>query len=276
MLRSPSNMNILKKLFHSSIAFCLLTSGLEIHSAAQSTPFPQPVQSPPSAPGQSPDTGQPSKMVPTGLSANGGSIVNSVYTNSIYGFSLKTPPGWAVVPGNDPNVRKSEPGDSALLKSALIRHTLLVMTENAPLRKAYQRKSIQILASRLTGQPGPTVAQDYLTYSQKTAKEKGMPVEYLGSPEEVTIHGQKLWRVASNETAQDGTVQHVEQYVITRGAALLQFFIVSPDEPGLKDLEPSIQSLEFKTLPPIPSPNPSSKTSPKKPKAAANAGSKPQ
>jgi len=275
MLRSPSNMNILKRLFHSSVVLCVLTAGLEMRCAAQSTSLAPPLQNPPAVPGQFPATGQPGKMLPTGLAANGGSIANSVYTNSIYGFSLKTPPGWAVVPGNDPNF-KSETGDSALLKSALIRHTLLVMTENAPLRKAFQRKSIQILATRLTGQPGPTVAQDYLTYSQKTAKEKGVAVQYLGSPEEVTIHGQKLWRVASNETAQDGTVQHVEQYVITRGATLLQFFLVSPDEPGLKDLEPSIQSLEFKALPPNPSPNPSSKTSPKKPSAAANAGSKPQ
>jgi hypothetical protein len=271
-------MNILKRLFHSCITLCLLTAGLEIQSAAQSIPFPSPVQNPPAAPGRSPATGQPSKMVATGLSENGGSIVNSVYTNSIYGFSLKTPPGWAVVPSQDPNFLKS--GDPALLKSALISHTLLVMTENAPLRRAYQRKSIQILASRLMGQPGPTAAPDYLTYSQKTAKEKGMAVEYLGSPEEVTIHGQKLWRVASNETAEGGTVQHVEQYVITRGATLLQFFLVSPDEPGLKDLEPSIQSLEFKALPPSPSSavpaKSSAKRSPKTSKATVDADSKPQ
>jgi hypothetical protein len=38
----------------------------------------------------------------------------------------------------------------------------------------------------------------------------------------------------------------VEQYVATQGSVLLQFMLVSPDEKGLKGLEPSIQSIELK------------------------------
>jgi hypothetical protein len=264
-------MKILKRLFHSCITICLLTAGLEIHSSGQTNAAAPPVQSAPAGPGGAPAVALPSRMRPTGLESNGGSIANGVYTNSIYGFSMKTPPGWAVVPSKDPTPANSDSGDSVLLKAARISRTLLVMTENAPLRKAFQRKSIQILATRLMGEPGPTSAQDYLTYSQNTAKEKGMAVEYLGSPQEVTVKGQKLWMVASNETI-SGAVQHVEQYVITRQAILLQFFIVSPEEAGLKDLESSIQSLEFKPLPQKPSP----KRSSKKPKAAVDGGSKPQ
>ncbi|MGC2197259.1 MAG: hypothetical protein WA628_21465 [Terriglobales bacterium] len=235
---------------------------------AQSVAVP-PAPRPPAGPGRSPDAAQSSKMRPTGLEANGGSLSNGVYTNSLYGFSLKTPPGWAVVPSKDPIPLKAESSDSGLLKAAQISHTLLVMTENAPLRKSFQRKSIQILATRLLGGTTPTSAQDYLAYSQRTAKEKGMAVEYVGSPEEVTINGQKLWKVASNETV-SGAAQHVEQYVITRQAILLQFFIVSPDEAGLKELEPSIQSLEFRPLPQKPSPKRSSK------KTKATAGDPPK
>jgi hypothetical protein len=271
MLRSPSDMKIPQKALGTIVLFGLLTACLEIQSPAQSSPAAAPpIQRPPLPPGQRP-AGPSSKMLPTGLEANGGSMANSVYTNSIYRFSLKTPPGWAVVPGKDPSSLKSESGDSAVLKAGQISHTLLVMTENAPLRKVFQRKSIQILATRLLVQPSATSAQDYLTYSQKTAKEKGMPVEYLGSPEEVTVNGQKLWKVASNETT-NGAVQHVEQYVITQGMVLLQFFIVSPDEAGLKDLEPSIQSLEFKPLPQKASP----KRSSRKPKTATGTGPRSQ
>lgn len=257
-------MKILKKLFRSSIAICLLLAALDLSSSAQSTAVPPPVRRPPAGPGQTPGAAQSSKMRPTGLEANGGSIANGVYTNTLYGFALKTPPGWAVVPSKDPMALKSNSSDPELLKSAQISHTLLVMTENAPLRKAYQRKSIQILATRLLGETRPTSAQDYLNYSQKTAKEKGMAVEYLGEPEEVTINGEKLWRVASNETI-SGAVQHVQQYVVTRQTILLQFFLVSPDESGLKDLEPTIQSLEFKPMTLKAAPNRASRKS----KAAA-------
>jgi hypothetical protein len=271
MLRSPSHMKIPQKAVRTIIVVGLLTACLQIPSLAQSNPAAaRPIQGPPLPPGQRP-ADPSSKMLPTGLQANGGSLINGVYRNSIYRFSLKTPPGWAVVPAQDPSSLKSGSGDSAVLKAAQVSHTLLVITENAPLRKAFQRKSIRIRATRMLNESSATSAQDYLAYSEKNAKEKGMAVEYLGSPEEVMINGQKLWKVASNETT-NGAVQHVEQYVIFQGVVLLQFFIVSPDEVGLKDLEPSIQSLEFKPLPQKPSPKGSSR----KPKTATGTGSKSQ
>jgi hypothetical protein len=76
-----------------------------------------------------------------------------------------------------------------MFEAAQVNRTLLVMTENAPMRKANQRKSLQILATHLVGQITPTAAHDYLTFSQKNAKEKAMPVEYLGDPEPVTSTG---------------------------------------------------------------------------------------
>jgi hypothetical protein len=207
-------------------------------------------------------------MTPTGLQASGGSIANDVYSNSIYGFSMKIPPGWVVLPSREPKVATQ---DAALLKAAQISRPLLVITENAPLKKSNQRKNIQIIATRLRTSAGPNAAQDYLAFSQKTAKEKGMDVEYLGDPQEVTVNGQTLWKLASNEPS-NGVVQHVEQYVITREPMLLQFFLVSPDEAGLKQLEPSIQSLEFKAM----APGPATKGSGKKAKAKRPADSKAQ
>ncbi len=157
------------------------------------------------------------------------------------------------------------------LLKAQVNRTLLVMTENAPMRRAVERKSLQILATRLMGEQNPESAHNYLIYSQKTAKEKGMAVEYLGDPEEVTINGEKLWKIASNETV-SGAQQHVEQYVVARQSILLQFFIVSPTEPGLKELEPVIQSLQFKPITMKPAP----KRAAKKPKTTASTTTKSQ
>jgi hypothetical protein len=259
-------MKILWNLPRIFVFVCLLSFGSLLPSRAQVAPA-QPTQTAPTGPGAAP--GMPSsRMTPTGLSATGGSIANDVYSNSIYGFSIKIPPGWVVLPSREPKVATQ---DAALLKSAQTSRPLLVITENAPLKKSNQRKNIQIIATRLRASAGPNAAQDYLAFSQKTAKEKGMDVEYLGDPQEATINGQTLWKLASNEPS-NGAMQHVEQYVTTRESILLQFFLVSPDEAGLKTLEPSIQSLEFKAM----APRKATKGSAKKAKAAPAANSKAQ
>ena len=221
----------------------MLALCMRLLSAAQSnttTPaMQQPAAGPPPGPGA-----QLNRMTPTGLAANGGSLAHDLYTNSLYGFSLKTPPGWAVVPSQNATANLQST-DATVIKAAQLNRTLLIMTENAPLKKPYERKSLQILATHLSTPPTPTAALDYLSFSEKNVKEKGMPVEYAGDPEEVTINGQKFAKVSLKETT-NGMVRNVEQYVITRGGSLLQFLLVSPEASGLKELEPSIQSLEFK------------------------------
>ena len=259
-------MKILRNLSRILALLYLLNLGSVLYLSAQVAP-PQPSQGP-TGPAGAPGMTPPSRMTPTGLHETGGSIANDVYSNSIYGFSIKIPPGWVVLPSREPKVATQ---DAALLKAAQISRPLLVITENAPLKKSNQRKNIQIIATRLRATSGPTVAQDYLAYSQKTAKEKSMAVEYVGDPQEVTVNGQTLWKLASNEPS-NGVVQHVEQYVITRESILLQFFLVSPDEAGLKQLEPSIQSLEFKAT----APRTVTKGSAKKAKATPPSNSKTQ
>jgi hypothetical protein len=91
-----------------------------------------------------------------------------------------------------------------------------------------------------------------------------MPFEYLGDPTEVTIHGNQFWTIALNQTT-DQDVQHIKQYVVMQGSVLLQFMFVSPDEKGLKDMEPSIQSIDLKPVAKKPTPVPTTKK--KKPAA---------
>ena len=212
---------------------------------SQALPYPNAPQQP--APGPNAGAGGPSRMAPTGLAENGGSIANDVYTNSTYGFSMKVPPGWVVVPSKNPPGPPPNSRESALMKATQANHVLLVMTENAPMKKSVERKSVQVVATRLLNKPMPNEGEQYLNYSKRTAAERKMPVEYTGDPKEVTIHGAKFWTIGLNQTMEGG-VQHVEQYVAMQGSVLLQFMLVSPDEKGLKGLEPSIQSIQFKHL----------------------------
>ncbi len=252
-----------------------LLNGLSVAQTGPAAPGPAGAQSAPVTP--SPRPGQVERkppvmrIVPTMLSANGGSLAHDVYTNSIYAFSLKTPPGWVVVPPQaDSGVELS--ANPEVLKHVQSNQMLLLMTENLPLKKPYQRRSIQISATRMVNPQGQS-AHSYLTYSQKTAKEKQMAVEYLNPPAPVTIKGHRLWwNKMKLNTA--GGPQVASQYVVMQGPFLLQFFLVAPDEEGLKSLQPLIRSLDLKPLPPEPGTAPAG-AAPRKKTAAPGAGAKP-
>jgi hypothetical protein len=199
------------------------------------------------------------------MAANGGSILNGVYSNSVYEFSMQIPPGWAVLPTQAARIAGSEGTDAQRLEAQKeLKQVILIMSENAPLRKSVERKQVQIIVTKLPTMPGPTAAEGYLTYSQRIAKEKGLPVEYKGPPEKKTIHEQPFSMIQLEERT-EGTRQQISQYVTTRGQALLQFLLISPDEDGLKTLEPVIQSVKFKAA--KPAKKPATKKAATKPKS---------
>lgn len=252
-------MRLSLKWFASMAAISVLACGIAALSQLQPAPMTSP-QRPPAPKAGAVDS---SKMAPTGLAANGGSIANDVYQNTTYGFSMKVPPGWVVVPAKNPVAPPVNAREAALMQAAQTNHVLLVMTENAPMKKSVQRKSLQVVATRLLKTTAPNEGEQYLVYSKRTARERNMAVEYLGDPTGVTINGYKFWTIALNQST-EGAVQHVEQYVTTQGSILLQFMLVSPDEKGLKDLEPSVLSIEMKPVTEKPAAKP---RRPKKPAA---------
>jgi hypothetical protein len=248
------------KSLHFRAFFAILWLVFTLSAGAQSTPAQTPATPPapsPTAPPllqaplagrQQPEMAAPtSKMMPTGIAAYGAAITQDVYTNSIYGLSLHIPPGWVVVPVKT-NLEKSAPG-GALQSHLQEINAILMVTENAPVKKPYQRKSIQVMATHTLVEPGAATAEDYLKYSEKTAKVRGMAVNYKGRPRPVTItiNGQSFSKVEM-ELSTSGGEQHAEPYVTIEQQNLPQFLFVSPDEAGLKDLKPSIQSLKFKTV----------------------------
>jgi hypothetical protein len=251
-------MTLSFKQFASLSTVFVLVSSLAAVSQALPNPTAPPPQRPPAPGAGSVDT---SKMAPTGLAANGGSLANDVYTNTTYGFSMKVPPGWVVVPSKNPVAPPANAREAALMQAAQTNHVLLVMTENAPMKKNVQRKSLQVVATRLLKTTVPNEGEQYLIYSKRTAAERKMAVEYTGDPKEVTINGAKFWTIGLNQSV-ESAVQHIEQYVTTQGSVLLQFMLVSPDEKGLKDLEPSVQSIKMKPVTEKPAAKPSRKKKP--------------
>ena len=234
----------LKLIVHAITGLLLISLSAITAAQALSGPQTQPAQAgPPTGPGQTPPD---RRLPPTGIAANGGSLAHDLYTNTIYGFSLKTPPGWVVIPlpGAGDTSSQGQSAGPELAKGAQPNRILLLMSENARMKRPFERKSIQILATRTETK----TAEDFLLSSQKTVKEKQMAVEYLNAPREVTINKQKLWwNKMKMNTA--GGPQVANQYVVMQGPILLQFFLVSPDEAGLKSLQPTIESLNIQLQP---------------------------
>ncbi len=258
-------MTVSFKWFASLAAAFVLASSLAAFSQAAPSPTP---------PAPRTSGVDKSKVTPTGLAANGGSIANDLYTNSTYGFSMKVPPGWVVVPSKNPVAPPASAKEAAVMQATQTNHVLLVMTENAPMKKSVERKSLQVVATRLLKTTAPDEGEQYLVYSKRTARERNMPVEYQGDPKEVTIKGNKFWMIGLNQTT-EGAVQHVEQYVTTEGPILLQFMLVSPDESGLKEMKPWIQSIEMKPVTEKPaSAKPSRRKKPATPAPPHTSGSK--
>lgn len=208
---------------------------------AQSTSLPPYHPSP-----QSPlPANSPASLGKSGLQANSGSIIAGVYNNSVYGFSLQIPPGWVVMPAKDVTPVKPVKASAGPTMPSEPNHVLLLVTENAPLKQSYQRSSIQVVATRLTNQIAAASPSGYLTYSRQAAKEQGLAVQYLSEPKDVSIGGRKVSEIGLVDKT-GGGARHVAQYVTIDKNVLMQFLLVSPDEAGLKELQPYIQSLRFK------------------------------
>ena len=237
----------------SSPGFGTVQSGGGSAQTAPATQVPPLIARPPEqgpAPGGQQRQDHPPQLTPTGLSANGGSIVNGVYSNPSYGFSLKVPPGWPVASVSVPegSTSMATGNQSFVAQHTQVNRVLLVLTENAPFKKFYQRKYMQILATPILEQPiGPAPEVAYLTYSKKTAQERNMKVEYLGSPEELTLNGHKFAKIRLNDSSSGSAVQYEEEFVAIQNENLLQFYIVSPDEAGLKEMVPYIRSVQFQS-----------------------------
>jgi hypothetical protein len=244
-MRRRGTMNVSARFLLTFTVGWLLMGLTECHAVGQDNAIPPLIRRPePGAPGQ-PTTNPLNKLAATGLAENGGSIANGVYTNSIYGFSLNIPPGWAVVPPPEPAPVTQDPAKAPIPGTSQTIRMILIVTENAPFKKNYERKSIQISVLQLGAPAGPNTGRDYLAFAENSAQEKGLNVQYLSRPKAVTINGRQLWKAKLDETI-NGTVQHIEQYAATDGRTLLQFMLVSPEAEGLRSMQPSIQSLRFK------------------------------
>ena len=75
-------------------------------------------------------------------------------------------------------------------------------------------------------------------------KQLGLPMEIVGTPEELPLGGRKLWKADLTVRMSNG-VLHAAQIATVEKGYVLQFLLLSPDTAGLDEIVKTMQSLRF-------------------------------
>lgn len=178
-----------------------------------------------------------------------GSITGNVYTNPFFGFTFAIPKNWWIV--DIETVRRGMESNASALANEYpaVRNALdegvepswpeLAAIDQDPGSPDLQHHEIKILISDITGAPTRISAVQYL---RLLAVEKVLVL--VGDPEEITINGKGLGR-ARMKVALNGTVSYILFFVLFEKQFVVTFVFTSPDEAGLVELEPLMQSIRF-------------------------------
>ena len=190
--------------------------------------------------------------------ADGSTITGNRYWNPYFGFSIELPKGWTIAPQqqvetmqekNLKNLAKDDPElQEEAARSRVTSTPPLVVIENNASKEGFDRRGFELIASDISGESGPLTGEAYFKAVAQFARDKKLPVEYLGTPEKVTINGKVLWKAKLKEII-NGHVQYVRQYVAILKKCAVQYMLIGPDDAGLDELEPIIQSLRFSPSP---------------------------
>jgi hypothetical protein len=190
--------------------------------------------------------------------SDGSTITGNHYWNPYFGFSIELPKGWTIGPQQEVEAMQQKnmeslTKDAPELKAEAARVRVvsappLVVVENDPKKEGFDRRGFELLASDTSGEAGPLSGEAFLKATAQLIREKRLPVEYLGLPEKVLVDGRTLWKAKLKETT-NGHVQYVRQYVAILKKCVVQYLLVGPDDAGLEELEPVIQSLRFSSSP---------------------------
>ena len=183
-----------------------------------------------------------------------GSTSGNLYTNKFFGFSFAFPKGWTAVKADSARAIANlggtllANGDPMLQDvtqaSDRINYPLLVVMEGMANKQALSMRMIQIIASDVRSQPGLKSSEDFLRFSAAMYKQLGLPMEIVGTPQELPLGGRKFWKADLTIRMTNG-VQHAAQIAMIEKGYVLQFLLMSPDAAGLEEIMKSMRSLRF-------------------------------
>lgn len=200
-----------------------------------------------------PDSNGTAGDIVSGPKLEDGNVSDNLYTNKFFGFTYEFPKGWvpsssgvarAAIEIGEAFISTGDPTEVDAKKAAERKgHALLYVVESRVGNQPISMKSVVVNALDLEMVPGRT-PESFLKAVGQRFKQPGVPMELNGSPEQITMGGRSFWKGNFAVQTAAGT-RYSSQFVTVDKGYLLMFFLGSPDLPGLRDIEKSLQSVRF-------------------------------
>jgi hypothetical protein len=189
----------------------------------------------------------------TVVNSDGSTVTGNRYANPFFRFTFDFPKDW-VVHSNavakktmDENKKKLVDGNPELAAAANrpdVSAPLLAASEATAYGNSKTARTVKLLVSDVSGEKRQGTAVDYLNSVAAMAREKKLPIEFLSTPEAITVNGKKLAK-AYLKMPWEGSIYYVAMYALEEKKYMLQFMFTSPEREGLASLEPWMQTLQF-------------------------------
>jgi tetratricopeptide (TPR) repeat protein len=183
-----------------------------------------------------------------------GNVSENVYTNKFFGFTYEFPKGWvplssdaarAVMEIGEALISTGDPAEADLKKAAERKgSSLLYVVETRAANQPISMKSVMVNVFDLRTLPGVT-PESFLAAIGQRFRRTGVPIELNGPPEQVMMGGRSFWKGNLAFQTTTGT-RYASQFVTADKGYLLMFALYSPDLPGLRDIEKSLESIRFR------------------------------
>lgn len=204
-------------------------------------------------------------------SPDDGGVVNGVYTNRYFGFSLSYPKDW-VVHGEATNTRLRELGKeraassgamSAASTEVILRNTYqLLTTFQYPMGAAIAvNPAFMVVAEKVDHAPGIVTGRDYLLHVRPLMIKTGL-IPINDEPIELTLAGRKFYRQDSRMDLAGVAVEQSIIITVTRGFALA-FILSGKDQASISELTRAVATLKFSEPPSVLPKKPVPTTKPK-------------
>ncbi|HEY1421853.1 MAG TPA: tetratricopeptide repeat protein [Candidatus Acidoferrum sp.] len=195
--------------------------------------------------------------VKSGPKPEDGSVSGNIYSNKFFGFSYQFPKGWTVL-GSDEARAAIEIGGTMIatgnatdedIKKVAGRsgHALLFVRENGSVKELSAVKTAMILAVDVQGIPEITPRTYFASQAELLNHKTGVPMNFSGNPEEVSIGGRRFWKGSFGVQTPAGT-RYGSQFVTADSGYLLVFSFSAFDGPELAavhEMEETMKSVQF-------------------------------
>ena len=185
------------------------------------------------------------------LDPRSGSLTDTTYQNTFFGFTLQIPAGWSVASSQtEERMRaigsRAVAGEDPVLKAAIETSQpiqLLTLTERPVGAPVAFNSSLIVVAENVSHAPGIRTGADYLFHIETLLERSPIPYQPLGEVGEMDLDGHSFSRRDFLISSQPGIRQ--SYFVAREGEFVLAFIVTAQDEATVNSLSEVLAKIDF-------------------------------